>query len=224
MARRIERLGVREGYNRWAATYDRTLSPLIALDRRWALEHLRPRPGECILDAGCGTGSHLRALRRLGARPFGLDLSAGMLGVARRKDAGTPLVCADLSRRLPLAREAFDAVLCSLVSEHLMSLATFFGEALSVLRPAGRLVVSAFHPEMAAAGVEANFELNGVEYRLGAERYTEDEYLAGLGAAGFRELRRQEYRVGIDLLKGTPWAEKYLDRPLLLVIEGRRPG
>jgi hypothetical protein len=63
------------------------------------------------------------------------------------------------------------------VSEHLTDLRVFFADMLSVLRVGGRFVFSAFHPEMAAAGVEANFEANGCEYRLGAERHTVGDYV-----------------------------------------------
>jgi len=68
---------------------------------------------------------------------------------------GVPLAQADLNRNLPLRRRTFDGFLCTLVSEHLENLRTFFAEAFSVVRKGGRLVFSAFHPEAARAGVEA---------------------------------------------------------------------
>ncbi|MCP5119378.1 MAG: class I SAM-dependent methyltransferase, partial [bacterium] len=62
MARRIERPGVRAGYDRWAESYDQTANPLVPLERRHTPRRLGPRPGERILDAGCGTGANLRAI------------------------------------------------------------------------------------------------------------------------------------------------------------------
>lgn len=223
MARRVERVPVRDGYDRWSASYDATPNPVVALDRRHTLPALEPRPGERILDAGCGTGAHLRALRHSGSRPVGMDFSRGMLGVARRAAPEAWLVQADLEREFPLRRRVFDAVLSTLVSEHLTELGTFFAEAFGVLRPGGRLVFSAFHPDPARAGVEANFEEAGTEYRLGAERYTVEDYLDRIADAGFRALRFREYAPDDELLGALPAAAKYAGRPLLLLIEAERP-
>ena len=79
------------------------------------------------------------------------------------------------------------------------------------------------HPELAAAGIEANFELGGVEYRLGAERHTLDDYLNYIEDAGFRVARWQEYRGDAELVREIPEAMKYVGRPLLLTVEATRP-
>ena len=158
-----------------------------------------------------------------GARPVGLDFSLGMLRVARRALPDVPLAQADLQRELPLRGGRFDGVLCTLVSEHLSSLTTLFAEAFAALRAGGRLVFSAFHPEVARAGVEANFERDGVEYRLGAEPWRVADYLERIEDAGFRELRWCDYAPDAELIEAIPWAAKYRERALLLVIEAERP-
>ncbi len=221
--KRVSRPGVRVGYDRWAQSYDHTPNPLIALDRRYTLGHLSPRHGEWILDAGCGTGGNFRGLIRAGSYPVGLDFSLGMLRLARDQFPGVPLAQADLDQPLPLVHGFFDAFLCALVSEHLQNLRTLFSEGFAALRSGGRLVFSAFHPELAAGGVEANFDVRGTEYRLGAELHTVDDYLNHIYDAGFRGLQWLEYRGDQDLLEVVPWADKYLGRPLLLVVEAMRP-
>ena len=223
LAKRVSRPGVREGYDRWAEAYDRTPNPLVALDRRHTIKLLDPRPGERILDAGCGTGVHLRQIRQAKSAAIGVDLSLGMLRIAKRANPGALLVQADLNTGLPLQRASFDAVVCALVSEHLTGLRVFVGEARAVLRQGGRMVFSAFHPEMAASGIEANFLEGEVEYRLGAEHYTVDDYLNTLCEVGFRALRWTEHRGDAELVRQIPWAEKYLGQPLLLLIEAGRP-
>lgn len=220
--KRIERPGVRAGYDRWSETYDATPNPLVALDRRVTLEALRPRPEERVLDAGCGTGVHLAGLSRARCRAVGLDFSRGMLRVAQRAAPHAGLAQADLNRSLPVRRAAFDVVLSALVSEHLSDLRRFFSEAFSVLCRGGRLVFSAFHPELARAGVEANFECEGTEYRLGAERYTVADYLNRIWDAGFRNLESTEYAADQRLVDEVPRAAKYLDRPLLLLVQAQR--
>jgi SAM-dependent methyltransferase len=222
MSTRIERPGVREGYDRWAETYDATPNPLVALDRRITLAALNPRSGERVLDAGCGTGVHLATLARARSRAVGLDFSRGMLRVAQQRVPQAALAQADLNREFPVRRRAFDAVLSALVSEHLADLGRFFREAFSVLRHRGRLVFSAFHPELARAGIEANFERDGTEYRLGAERYTVADYLNHIWDAGFRDLDWREYPGDDQVVQQVPWARKYLGRPLLLLVLAER--
>lgn len=96
-----------------------------AFDRRWAtynrrsLDLLRPVLADYspsrLLDVGCGTGSLLAALQRWGvhvATYTGVDLSAGMLRVASRKQgtgATERWVCADAAS-LPFAASSFDTV------------------------------------------------------------------------------------------------------------------
>jgi SAM-dependent methyltransferase len=220
--KRVSRPGVREGYDLWAETYDGTPNPLVALDRRHTMRHLRPRPRERVLDAGCGTGAHLRGIVGAGAQAVGVDFSRGMLEVARRAAPGALLAQADLNRDLPVRPARFDAVVCALVSEHLRDIRTLFTGAFRSLRDGGRLVFSAFHPEVAAAGVEASFDRDGTEYRLGAEPYRVDDYLAHIEAAGFRDIEHREYCVDDDVVAAVPGARKYAGRPLLLVIEAGR--
>jgi SAM-dependent methyltransferase len=222
MGKRVQRPGVRKGYDLWADTYDLTPNPLVALDRRVTLRTLNPGVGEWVLDAGCGTGAHLVAIHRARSRPVGLDFSRGMLRVARQNAPWAGLVQADLNRTFPIRRRAFDAVLSALVSEHLADLRRFFTEAFAALRVGGRLVFSAFHPELARAGIEANFEQNGTEYRLGAEPYTVSDYLNHIADAGFRNLEWHDYHVDNALAQAVPRAEKYLNRPLLLLVRATR--
>ena len=220
--RSVERPGVRAGYDVWAESYDRTANPLVALDRRHTVGLLAPSRGERILDAGCGTGGNLRALVGAGSVPVGIDFSRGMLQVARRELGAVPLAQADLNQALPFGSRAFDAILCALVGEHLEQPARFFAEASGLLAPGGRMVFSVFHPQMAGAGLEANFERTGIEYRLGAHRHTVEDYLDAMEDAGFRTSLAHAFDGDETLAADIPAARKYLGRPLLLAIEARR--
>jgi SAM-dependent methyltransferase len=216
------RVGAREGYDLWAETYDETPNPVVAMDTRYTLDVLSPRPGELILDAGCGTGRHLGPLLRARSNPVGVDFSRGMLRIARRNYPEVPLALVDLQRPLPFENERFDAVLCALIGEHLDELPLALREMHRVLIAGGRLVFSVYHPEMAAAGKEANFERAGVEYRLGTYRYTVEDYANLLEDAGFDDLARHEF-LGEDwLVSSVPSATKLLDFPVLLVFEARK--
>ena len=74
----------RERYDRGARRYD-AVARVLDGPRRLAVEELRLRGGETVLDVACGTGLNLGPLRAgVGAagRVVGVDISAGMLARA----------------------------------------------------------------------------------------------------------------------------------------------
>ena len=74
----------------------------------FALAHLPPAPGP-LLDLCCGTGRHSIPFAEAGAPPIGLDYSAPLLDLARRRDRHTLLVRGDM-RALPFRDAAFRTV------------------------------------------------------------------------------------------------------------------
>ena len=80
----------------------------------------RHRQAATLLDVACGTGG-MAALLARAYQVSGLDISPGMLAVARDKlPAGTPLYLADMTRFELDAR--FDAVICAYQGiNHLLS-------------------------------------------------------------------------------------------------------
>jgi len=103
--------------------------------------------GRRILDAGCGSGLVMEALRDRGAVVTGFDKSAGMLEQARRRLGGdADLQVAELGRRLPFPDGTFDDVIASLVLHYLEDWGPALNELRRVLKPGGRLVMSVDHP------------------------------------------------------------------------------
>ncbi len=102
-------------YDRHAPYYDRgafthhTEAEVAFLD-----ELLQLPSGSRILDLGCGTGRHSIALASRGYQMTGIDLSAGMLGEARRKakEAGVEVEWKRADATEYVAKEPFDAVVC----------------------------------------------------------------------------------------------------------------
>ncbi|MFF7598668.1 class I SAM-dependent methyltransferase [Streptomyces mirabilis] len=106
--------------------------------------------GRRILDAGCGSGPLSAALLDRGAVVTGIDASAGMLALARRRlGDDVALHQVDLSDRLPFADGAFDDVVASLVLRYLEDWGLTPAELRRVLRPGGRLIASVDHPFVA---------------------------------------------------------------------------
>ncbi|MFE4412214.1 class I SAM-dependent methyltransferase [Streptomyces sp. NPDC056821] len=106
--------------------------------------------GRRILDAGCGSGPLSAALRDRGAVVTGVDASAAMLALARRRLGNdVALHLADLSSPLPFDDGAFDDVVASLVLHYLEDWGPTLAEIRRVLGPGGRLIASVDHPFVA---------------------------------------------------------------------------
>ncbi len=71
-------------YRLHAPVYDWT-RPLLLLGRRSAVRALDLRPGERVLDVGCGTGYNLPRLFAHGARVVGIEPSLPMRRLAERR-------------------------------------------------------------------------------------------------------------------------------------------
>jgi RimJ/RimL family protein N-acetyltransferase/ubiquinone/menaquinone biosynthesis C-methylase UbiE len=106
--------------------------------------------GRRILDAGCGAGPLTAALRERGALVTGIDSSAEMLALAKRRlGPDVALQVVDLRDPLPFENGTFDDVMASLVLHYLPDWEPTLTELRRVLKPHGRLILSIEHPIIA---------------------------------------------------------------------------
>lgn len=115
---------------------------------RAAVAELGLRPGDRVLDAGCGTARALPALRDAvgpSGAVLGADLTPAMLEAAVRagRDAHGQLLLADVAR-LPVRTHSLDAVFGAGLISHLPEPAANLRELARVVRPGGLLAL--FHP------------------------------------------------------------------------------
>jgi ubiquinone/menaquinone biosynthesis C-methylase UbiE len=104
-----------------------------------------------VLDAGCGSGPLMEALRAKDAVVCGFDLSPAMVELARRRlGEDAELGVADLGAPLPYPDNAFDLVVASLSLHYVEDWTTTLAELRRVLKPGGRLIVSIIHPTVYA--------------------------------------------------------------------------
>jgi SAM-dependent methyltransferase len=113
------------------------------------LERLRVRPGDTLLDAGCGEGRHCFGALERGARVLGLDLDWTSLRAAAgglRSRAGELGSLGEMLQgdafALPFPDESFDKVICAEVMEHVHDYSAAARELARVTKPGGRLAIT----------------------------------------------------------------------------------
>jgi ubiquinone/menaquinone biosynthesis C-methylase UbiE len=121
------------------------------------IPELKLKKQSVVLDAGCGTGRHLRELAKIpDLKIVGIDnnekeLNNAYLSLQEMPDAATNNFCvmkADIND-LPFTDEAFDCVICSEVLEHIPQHRDALQEMVRVLKPQGNLIISVprYYPE-----------------------------------------------------------------------------
>jgi SAM-dependent methyltransferase len=102
-----------------------------------------------ILDIGCGAGAMVKEYAAIGAKAYGVDLSAAMLQQARRGFRKGRFTQGSMMN-LPFPDEAFDVATASFVVQHVEDLAVALREVERVLKPGGMLFYSDHSPLAAA--------------------------------------------------------------------------
>lgn len=146
--------------------------------------------GSPILDAGCGTGRMSRYLAARGHLVEGVDLSPGMVQMARRDGEGLVFGVGSLTD-LPYADDRFAGVLLwySIIHTPTSGLPRVLAEASRVLRPGGHQLVG-FQAGEGTRDVSPAYRRTGHEVVLERYLHTPDEVAAGLGAVGLHETAR----------------------------------
>lgn len=128
-----------------AETYDNFCSTPLGhfidtVERALVGRVARPRPQETAIDLGCGTGAYAAYLKEQGLSVMGVDISAKMLAVARRKASDDATFIQSDLVHLPLPSERFDLAICNVVLEFVPDPEAVLSEGYRILKPGGHLV------------------------------------------------------------------------------------
>jgi demethylmenaquinone methyltransferase/2-methoxy-6-polyprenyl-1,4-benzoquinol methylase len=187
----------------------------LGLDRVWrqrTLAALEISPGCVVVDLGCGTGDLSAGARALGAVAVGVDLSAGMLAVARRRGDAPTLLRADATR-LPIADASCDGAVSGFALRNFVSIEAVLDDCARVMKPGGRIALLEIdRPERGAFAAFFDVYFRRVMPMLGAlvSRGYAYRYLASstaylppwaqlramLERAGFREVVKRSMTAG----------------------------
>lgn len=203
-----------------AETYDamRMRDLVYMAGVRSAISNLKVRPGDRVLDAGCGTGLTVVRYYQPGVRIVAMDLSLqSLLNLKRRlaPSAGVDLVCGDLTA-LPFAGGGFDKVLCANTLQQLPDAASrsgAVGELARVARPGARVVVTAhnYSKSKERAGWIKEGGTGGSSGPV--------QWIHRFDAPEFAALLAQSLRVHRVMGAGFPLMYRYKLTPLMNLVE-----
>ena len=182
---------------------------------RGVVELLAPKPGERILDMGCGTGHLTAQIAESGAEVVGIDSSEDMVRVASENYPHIRFKVAD-ARSLPFDGE-FDAVFSNAVLHWVRPPEAVVDSVRRALRPGGRFVAE-FGGEnnirtiMTAVGEALDsLERNGTEvYRPNKYFPPLDEYVSLLESRDFRVVYSDHFERPTPLEGGEDGLRRWL--------------
>ena len=133
------RMECENNYDRMSHTYDQNslhqqFSEILA---EIAKPMLYDRSNLDVLDAGCGTGAMGERLRSFSRFLHGIDLSNGMLSVARKKNIYHELSHGDMSTEMAKLPRKFDIITSCCALYHVADLKPIFEQTARLLRTSG---------------------------------------------------------------------------------------
>lgn len=181
------------------------------------LEYAKPQPGEAVLDLGSGAGLDcFLAARAVGAggHVIGVDMTAAMIEKARANAAAGGYVNVEFRlgeiEHLPLPDDSVDLVISNCVINLSPDKPQVFRDALRVLKPGGRMLIS----DLVLLRPISPALRNSVAAYVGcvAGALQKSDYLAAIRDAGFAAVdivAEHRYDVGLDALGGELQREAY---------------
>lgn len=152
-------MSVRSAYDTWSSQYDTNANRTRDLEGKVLQEVLAEVRFTRVLEIGCGTGKNTQWLALRAAHVTAVDLSDGMLALAREKvrSPGVRFAQADVLAPWTFRDGSYDLVTFSLVLEHIEDLGPMLRNAAESLMPGGHVYIGELHPFKQYLGTKARF-------------------------------------------------------------------
>jgi ubiquinone/menaquinone biosynthesis C-methylase UbiE len=155
----------------------------------------RPCSTDVVLDLGCGNGHHLLALAPEVARGIGIDISPGMIELARTRLRRSPwganlrFKVDDAEELKGIANQSIDLAICIGALEHMLDKRAVLASIYRVLKFGGRFFCLTLHADYVWYRTIAPL-LGFATKHLSSDRMlTHGEFVSLLHQAGFRNVR-----------------------------------
>jgi ubiquinone/menaquinone biosynthesis C-methylase UbiE len=169
----------------------RLLEYRLALVRSLA----RPRLTDVVLDLGCGNGHHLLALAPEVARGIGIDVSPGMIELARTRlknstcKANLRFEVDNAEELKEIADQSIDLAICIGAFEHILDKRAMLASIYRVLTFGGRFVCLTLHADYVWYRTIAPVLGFGTKHLSSDRMLTHDEFSSLLDESGFCRIR-----------------------------------
>ncbi|MFD4376794.1 class I SAM-dependent methyltransferase [Streptomyces sp. NPDC058486] len=222
---------VTEAFNEAAATYDQMGVEFFTPMGRRLVERVAPRPGERVLDVGCGRGAALFvAADRVGpsGHVLGIDIAPAMVEAARERAAAVGARHVEVrvmdGEHPDLPPASFDVVTGSYSVIFLPDAPKALGRYAALLRPAGRIaftspvftddtfpflppVFTDLIPERLLRNLPPEWQPEALKRRFNSWLGDRDELTRTMVRAGFEDIEIVDEHVELLAADGTTWVD-----------------
>lgn len=209
--------------DRWSPDRYRQFAAFVPEYGAELVKELDPRPGERVLDIGCGDGALTSRIVASGASVLGVDASPAMIEAACRRGIHA---IPGRAESLTFERE-FDAVFSNAALHWVPEAAAVLAGVARALRPGGRMVVeqggSGNVKSVRQALIAELYESRGIQTDLSEFWYfpTPEQHAAKLERAGFAVNRIRVFSRPTPIPTGMDSWLATLAAPILDLVPGK---
>lgn len=188
-------MDIRKAYNSWSAQYDINDNKTRDLEALALQKLLSGKTFKHCLELGCGTGKNTEWLLTICDQITAIDLSQGMLEIARNKIKSDSVVFveADIIKDWTFAKAStYDLITFSLMLEHIEDLHAVFEKLSKVTAVGSQVYIGELHPFKQYAGSKARFETETGTHVLTCFNHHVTDFIHAANASGFKLLQLNE--------------------------------
>jgi ubiquinone/menaquinone biosynthesis C-methylase UbiE len=170
------------------------------------------KPGERVIDIGCGAGRFTRRMAALGVTIVAIDHAEKFLDLARERTTENmerirylKLDATDPRALASLGKECFDAAVCTMALMDMSSITPLISTVPKMLKPQGRFVFSVTHPVF-----------NSGSARHVAEQFEQDGEVITKSGITITDYAKPFAHLGLGIL-GQPEPQYYFHRSISLL-------
>jgi ubiquinone/menaquinone biosynthesis C-methylase UbiE len=191
---------VGKAYDSWASQYDTNENKTRDLEAVAIRTLLANKHFKHCLEVGCGTGKNTEWLLTICDRIMAIDLSTGMLELAKAKIKSNKVTfdLVDISKDWDFAHPPYDLVTFSLMLEHIEDLAAIFQKLAKVTTVASLVYIGELHPFKQYAGSKARFETESGTQIVTCFNHHISDFINAAVINGFKLIQIEEQFDGGD--------------------------